>query len=350
MPSETELIVTNMHRNYTGVSSTTKAIVQKQAERYKMEMAGGSLLGCPDPISYRRALRLSRTPPPGRSHLIWHVRRNNEMRAALWARDVLKLPIRIAFTSSAQRRHSAFPRWLISRMDAVIATSEKAASFIPNVTSIVPHGVDTERFHPPADRAEAWKKTGHPGSLGIANVGRIRPDKGSDIFVESMIRLLPDIPEATALIVGKATPPYRRFKAELQRRIDAAGLSDRIIFTGEIGPAKLPELVASLSLMVTPPRYEGFGMTPLEAMSSGVPIVASDEGFYAKMVGKNKAGILIKKAEPGEIASAAREMLENPMELALKAGNARSRALEQFGIDREVNGIHEVYEMLWDRG
>ena len=142
----------------------------------------------------------------------------------------------------------------------------------------------------------------------------------------------------------------RRSIEKLQRRVDAAGLSDRIIFTGEIGPAQLPELVASLSLMVTPPRYEGYGMTPLEAMSCGVPIVASDEGFYAKMVGKNKAGILVKKTEPSEIAAAARELLENPMELALKSGNARSRALEQFGIEREIKGIHEVYEMLWDRG
>ena len=76
------------------------------------------------------------------------MRRNTEMRAALWARDVLRLPVKIVFTSAAIRRHSAFPRWLISRMDAVIATTEAAASFVPHVRGIVPHGVDTERFFP----------------------------------------------------------------------------------------------------------------------------------------------------------------------------------------------------------
>ncbi|MCP4319232.1 MAG: glycosyltransferase family 4 protein [Hyphomicrobiales bacterium] len=350
MAPNTELIVTNMHRNFTGVSATATAVVQQQAERYRMRLAGRALPECPEPVSLWRAIQLSRAPAQGRSHVLWHVRRNNEMRAALWARDVMKLPIRIVFTSSAQRRHSAFPRWLISRMDAVIATTEEAAAFVPNVEAIVHHGVDTNRFCPPQDRAAAWKQTGHPGNFGIATIGRIRPEKGTDLFVDTMIRLLPDLPNATALIIGKATPAHRSFQAELQRRIETAGLSQRIIFTGEIAAARLPDLVASLSLLVAAPRYEGYGMTPLEAMASGVPIVAGNAGFFASFVGDNKAGTIVEKPEAAALATAALSILGNPMELALKGGNARNRAIEQFGIASEVDGIHKVYETLWDRG
>ena len=160
-----ELIVTNFNRNFTGVSATAAGVVRQQVGRYDMALAGVALPGCPNPISKREATHLSRTPPPGRAFTLWHVRRNTEMRAALWARDILRLPVKIVFTSAAIRRHSAFPRWLISRMDAVIATTEAAAGFVPACArNVVPHGVDTERLSPAEDRTAAWVATGYPGS------------------------------------------------------------------------------------------------------------------------------------------------------------------------------------------
>ncbi len=162
-----DLIVTNFNRNFTGVSATAAGVIRQQMDRYDMALAGVALPGCPDPVSTAAARAPTRKPPPGRPFAIWHVRRNTEMRAAIWARDVLRLPIRIVFTSARIRRHSAFPRWLISRMDAVIATTDEAAGFVPHVRGVVPHGVDTERFSPAQDRATAWADTGHPGARGI---------------------------------------------------------------------------------------------------------------------------------------------------------------------------------------
>ena len=135
------LFVTNLHRNFTGVSATAAAVVSGQAGTIPLRLVGEVLPGCPPPIGLSEAFRLSRFPPAGKPFSIWHVRRNNEMRAALFARDVLRLPVRIVFTSAAQRRHSAFPRWLISRMDAVIATSPEAAALVAKVRAVVPHGV-----------------------------------------------------------------------------------------------------------------------------------------------------------------------------------------------------------------
>ena len=83
----TELIVTNFNRNFTGVSATAAGVLRAQAPRYDLALAGRALPGCPAPVSAAEARRLTRTPPEGRDFAIWHVRRNTEMRAALWARD-----------------------------------------------------------------------------------------------------------------------------------------------------------------------------------------------------------------------------------------------------------------------
>ena len=179
-----ELYVTNYNPNFTGVSATAANVIRQQVARYDMALVGQPLPCCPVPITPALAHLTSRTgPPAGKPFAIWHVRRNPEMRSALWLRDVRRAPIRIVFTSAAQRLHSAYPRWLISRMDAVIATTDKAAGFVPHVRAVVPHGVDTDLFTPAADRAAAWAALGFGGTYGIATVGRIRPEKGTDVFL-----------------------------------------------------------------------------------------------------------------------------------------------------------------------
>ena len=280
-----ELIVTNFNPNFTGVSATTAGVLRAQVPRYDLVLAGEPLPDCPTPITRNAALRASRNVPQGRDFVIWHVRRNTEMRAALWARDVLRLPVRIVFTSAAQRRHSTFPRWLISRMDAVIATTDRAADFVPHVRAVVPHGVDTDAFTPAVDRDAAWRATGHPGTRGIATIGRIRAEKGTDRFVEAMLRFLPENPEVTALVIGRAEHGDTNFLPALKAKIAAANLQSRLLFPGEIAPADLPAVMRALSAVVQLPRYEGYGMAPLEGMASGVPFVATDQGYYRNFAG-----------------------------------------------------------------
>ncbi|MEQ8294247.1 MAG: glycosyltransferase family 4 protein [Roseovarius sp.] len=339
-----ELIVTNFNPNFTGVSATAAGVIRQQATRFDMVLAGHPLPGCPDPVTRKDATRLSKTKPENRPFTIWHVRRNTEMRAALWARDVLRLPVKIVFTSAAIRRHSAFPRWLISRMDAVIATTEKAATFVPHVRATVPHGVDTARFTPASDRAAAWAATGHPGTAGIATIGRIRPEKGTDRFVDAMIELLPHHPGLTALVIGRAAKSDAAFLADLKHRIAAAGLSDRILFPGEIPPDDLPPLMRALSAVVQLPRYEGYGMAPLEGMASGTPFVATDQGYYRSFSGQGTCGLI---TDPETAADTLATLLSDPARHAQMATAARAAAKTHYSIEQEATAIAAVYDQLW---
>ncbi|MFX0541356.1 glycosyltransferase family 4 protein [Roseovarius sp. S4756] len=341
----TELIVTNFNRNFTGVSATAAGVLRAQVPRYDLALAGQPLPGCPAPVSVAEARRLTRRPPEGRDFAIWHVRRNTEMRAALWARDVLRLPIRIIFTSAAQRRHSALPRWLISRMDAVIATTQKAAEFVPHVRAVVPHGVDCGSYRPAEDRAAAWHATGYPGTRGIATIGRIRPEKGTDRFVEAMLRLLPDHPDVTALVLGRAGRKDLPFLEGLKAQVVEADLQRRILFPGEIAPQTLPALLRGLSAVVQLPIYEGYGMAPLEGMASGVPFIATEAGYYRDFSAGQSAGWIVKDAEDAAMALSA--LLRDPKRHAAMAEAARDTAMTRFSIESEADGIGAVYDAMW---
>ena len=72
------------------------------------------------------------------------------MVAGLLLRWVFRAPLRLLFTSAAQREHQPFTKWLIRNMDAVIATSARSGAFLDVPHTVVMHGVDLDRFHPPA--------------------------------------------------------------------------------------------------------------------------------------------------------------------------------------------------------
>lgn len=345
-----DLIVTNFNPRFTGVSATAAAVARAQAGALELVLAGKALPGLPPPVSVFSAMALSRRRPHRHPFTIWHVRRNSEMQAAILARDVLRLPIRIVFTSAAQRRHSAWPRWLISRMDAVIATTAEAGGFLRHVAAIVPHGVDTETFRPAADRAAAWRDTGFPGTGGIATIGRVRPEKGTDHFVRAMIAALPALPGMVAVVIGRAKPRDASFLAGLQREVAEAGLSDRILFPGEISAGRMAALVRALSVLVALPRYEGYGMTPLEAMASGVPVVASDAGHYRAFVGRDEAGVIVGQGDVAGAARAVQAILQDPARHAALSRAARLRVLDRFDVRAEAAAINRVYDGLWSAG
>ena len=351
MNQKPTVFVTNFNPRFTGVSATTAAVCKIQRSQLYVALVGKPLGGCPSPLNKREAIALSKIQPPDKPFNIWHVRRNSEMQLAIFARDILKLPIKIVFTSAAQRRHSAWPRWLISRMDAVIATSEEAASFVPNVVSVIPHGVDLDRFSPSKDQKESWSKTGMPGEYGIINVGRVRPEKGTDLFVEAMIEALPQLPQATAILAGATKPKDFSFRKKLETRIEQSGLTDRIRFLNEIPSQDLPALLQGCRALVALPRYEGFGLTPLEAMACGLPVIASNTGYFKEFLNSHDEEKACGKIVPLEDYKAASKEIINLFSDGKRfekfSQSALLRANQNYSAFEEANAINNVYEDLW---
>ena len=351
MNQKPAVFVTNFNPRFTGVSATTAAVCKIQKSQLEVALVGRPLSGCPPPINKRKAISLSKMPPADKPFNIWHVRRNSEMQFAIFLRDILKLPIKIVFTSAAQRRHSTWPRWLISRMDAVIATSEEAASFVPNVVSVIPHGVDLSRFSPSKDQKESWSKTGMPGEYGIINVGRVRPEKGTDLFVEAMIAALPQLPKATAIIAGATKPKDLSFRKKLETRIKQSGLTERIRFLGEIPSQDLPALLKGCRALVALPRYEGFGLTPLEGMACGLPVIASNTGYFKEFLNAQDEEKACGKIVPlGDYKAASKEiisLLSDGERFDKFSQRALLRANENYSASEEASAINSVYEKLW---
>ena len=349
LSTDPEVIVFNLKQRYTGVSATINALVPLQAKQWRLGFCGTRMSNGIDGMTLGQAIALSRQPPAGRSFRIWHVRRDPEMMAAIFARDVLRLPIKLVFTSAAQHLHGRFPRWLISKMDAVISTTPLAASFVPNTTAVVPHGIDLSRFSPPPDKLTAWADSGLPGQYGIGVFGRVRPDKGSDVFVHAMIQALPQLPGATAVIAGLAQAQHQAYQQDLQRQIDEAGLHDRIVFLGEVPAGDVHRWYQRCLLCVACPRYEPFGLTPFEAAATGCALVCSKTGAFDQLAVPGQTGEMVDTDDVQGLTQAVLSVLRDPQHAVQMGEAARARVTEHFSLAREAEGIGRVYQQLFDK-
>src|ERR1700716_3074153 len=336
-----QLIVPNLHRRYSGVTATNRMVAPKLAKMFRAAWLGSD---APDGIAPMGILDLvklwrSRTP------LIWHARRNNEMIVGVWLRS-LGWPLKLVFTSAAQRHHSWITRWLIRRMDAITATNDISASFLKREATVIPHGGDTWTYAPPVDRAAAFAEAGLPGRYAIGCFGRVRAQKGSDVFVEAMCRLLPRYPDFTAVMVGAITTEHLGFANDLRKRIEAAGLQSRIVITGELPIEDVQRWYQRLTIYAFTSRNEGFGLTLIEAMSVGAAGVASRAGAAELVVEDGVTGVLTPPDDVDALVAALEPLMRDPASAMAMGIRARAQVLAKFSLGAEANKIAEVYGVL----
>jgi mannosyltransferase len=340
-PGDLDVIVPNLHRRYSGVTATNRMVAPRLAKLYRAAWFGSDAPEGIARLSGADLLKLWRRKRP----LIWHARRNNEMIAGVALR-ALGWPLKLVFTSAAQRHHSWITRWLIRQMDAIIATSDISASFLKVKATVIPHGVDTEIYAPPNDRAAAFAEAELPGRYAIGCFGRVRAQKGTDVFVDAMCRLLPRYPDFTAVIVGQVTAEQTPFANDLKKRIEAAGLQSRIVITGELPIEDVQRWYQRLTIYAFTSRNEGFGLTLIEAMAAGSALVAARAGAAALVVEDGVTGVLIPPGDTEALAVALEPLMLDPSSAAAMGRLARKRVIERFSLDAEARQIADVYGCL----
>ena len=342
LPDPIEVVAPNLKRRLSGVTATVVRLVPVQARMIGIVTTGPGLPpGLPHIPLWRAALM------PRDRWRVWHARRNTEMALGLILRRLLGRRYRLVFTSAAQRRHTGFTRWLIRRQEALIATSPQAASYLERPARVILHGVDTAVFHPAPDRAALRREMGFaPDDIVIGCFGRIRAQKGVDLLVGAALRLFPARPRARLILTGRITQDNRAFAEGLQGRIAAAGLSDRIRFLGELPWEGVVRAYQAIDLFAAPARWEGFGLTPLEAMACGVPVIASRVGAFPTLIREGETGSLVPPGDAEALAGALARWLDDDAGRAAAGRAARAHVLARHAIEDEARAIVEVYRGL----
>ena len=244
---------------------------------------------------------------------------------------------------------------IVADADAILAECPQDAKdlgtfygALPQKLRLVPCGFDPEQFSP-MDNAAARKV------LGIAqdeplllHIGRMVPRKGVATVIEALARLRDQYNVvARLLIVGgesdnddtSRTPEIGRLKA----LADVHSVSDKVTFVGRRRPNQLRQYYSAADLFITTPWYEPFGITPIEAMACGTPVLGSAVGGIKYTVQHKITGYLVPPRNPAAVALYMNHAIRNPGERRLLAERSLVRANSMFTWKRVAELADGVY-------
>lgn len=247
-------------------------------------------------------------------------------------------------------------RFIVRRADRLIAECPQDEVDLKRLygaraenISTVPCGVDLTEFAPGC-KAAARRELGlADDEFVILQLGRMVPRKGVDNVIRAAGLLGPDV-KARLLVVGGespgpdpcATPEIGRLRA----LAEACGVSAQVTFTGHRQRHELRVCYSAADAFVTTPWYEPFGITPLEAMACGTPVIGSAVGGIKHSVVDGVTGFLVPPHDPGALAERLRQLHANPWlgQAMGRSGVRRVRAL--FTWERVADDLADVYEAV----
>lgn len=347
-PRDVDVLLPNFKRRLSGVTATVVRLVPLQAREMRVATVAPALPEALPRVSVPALLTMARRGPSGPR--VWHARRNVEMIAGLALRHLLRKDLRLLFTSASQREHTGLTRWLIARMDALVATSEKTAQYLERPAEVIYHGIDNGDFTPPEDRGAVRQALGlSPDGQLIGCYGRIRAQKGTDLFVEAAMTLCAKHADLRAVVIGRAVPKDQAFLDGLRARVRDAGLADRILFLPEVPVWEMADWYRALDLYIAPQRWEGFGLTPIEAMACGVPVVAADVGAFRELIAEGETGFVVPVGSATALSDAADTLLSDPARLDAARTASRAHVETHFDIRTEAQALMTIYRRLLRR-
>ena len=344
----TELILGNSNKRFSGVTSTMLQVLSRQKSLVSVAVLGDHFLPSEiSSISFLTLAKYARIPLADGRHRVFHARRNNEMIQALMLKWVFRAKIKIAFTSTAQRHHTRFTRWLMNQMDGIISTCDAAAHYLERPADIiVPHGIDTNTYHPAANKTESWAKLGLPGKYGIGIFGRVRQQKGLDRLIDAALPLLKQYPDFTIVITGQVQSKDQAYFDAQMAKVKQAGLLQQVVYLGELPFAKIPAMIRSMTIVSALSRNEGFGLTVLEALASGVAVLTSDAGAWPEIVREGIDGHTVPNNNMADLSTKLASMLASPEKLANMGIQGRQRIEQHFTIEREAENLVNYFKTL----
>jgi len=264
----------------------------------------------------------------GRGRVIWNVRQSlydfsHEKRGSAL---VIKTLAKLAFCSEA-----------ITYNSKLSARQHEALGYPQSQTTLIPNGFDLDKWAPLP--AEASSKKSGSTSFNIGRFGRYTAMKDYPTFLEAAALIIQELPDAQFLLVGTDVDPAN---SELTDRISRLSLDDCVHLLGE--REDLPELTASLDLVVSSSAFgEGFPNVVGEAMACGIPVVATDIGDTAWVVGDS--GRLVPASNPKALAKACIEVLNLTPEQRAKIGQAsRQRIADHFSLSSVLKQFEDLLQ------
>ncbi len=215
--------------------------------------------------------------------------------------------------------------------------------FFRRRVTTIHNAVDKQRFRPdPQSRNETRRELGLEGKIVIGIVGQLTPRKGQLELIEAFGEMSRSVPDTVLLVVGE--PIFNRdeeYATTLEREAQRLGVANRIRFLG--AREDVPGIMRALDLLVVNSSLEPFGLTVIEAMASGTPVLATAVDGISEIVRHGENGWLIEARERRSLVEGLFTLVrDRQLRVALAESGGRD-VIAHFSVQRFLNEIEAVY-------
>ncbi len=245
-----------------------------------------------------------------------------------------------------------FAPWLYNRaVDAVAAISAGVAQALeragvaPERITVIPSGVDCERFRPPSEVERAASRAAlgiGADEVALGTVGMLEPRKGHRVLLDALAALVSGSSAFRCFIAGSGSE-----REALAARIRELGLTGTVSLTGGVEDPR--QLLSALDVFVFPSLKEGLGVALMEAMACGLAVVASKTGGIGELVEHRLSGLLVAPGNAAELARALMGLMAAPALRREMGTAARARIIEDFSMAAMAARTLELYQACLDR-
>ena len=242
-------------------------------------------------------------------------------------------------------RHALFPlrginKHVLRGVARMIAVSEAVAGSVrasgvieSSKISVVYNGIDVDRF--------GQSLTREGSRIVVGTVGHLAPIKGQDVFLRAAALVTARRREVQVAVIGEDKSPQKEHRRSLESLIAELGIGESVTMPG--WTEDIPGLLSSLTLFVSAARCEPFGLSIVEAMAAGLPIVTTASEGALEIIEDGVTGRLVPVDDPESLADAIVDLLDNSSERSRLAQNARRAARRHFSLERMARDTERVY-------
>jgi len=211
--------------------------------------------------------------------------------------------------------------------------------------TVVPLAVEAAFGAMPSNDALAAVRArlGLGGKRVVFNVAGLDVRKNVETLLRAFARALPNLPPDVALVIGGGAHGNATLYPDPQPLVRELGIGDRVIFPGPVSATEKRALYHLAACYVAPSRYEGFGLTPLEAMAAGTPVIAADASCTPEVVGD--AALLVAPDDTDGFSAALVRVFTNAS-LAQRLSEAGRRQAESFSWERTAAATRGIYQRV----
>lgn len=239
-------------------------------------------------------------------------------------------------------------KFVMNHADAITASTTELAERARDQgctkdIELVPHCVDTDRFHPEKSNAHSLRQkfSFSPSDPIVVAIQRLDPRKRTEMLIRAVPHVLKEVPDARFIIGGKGPD-----KPKLEQLVTKLDLEKSVKLIGFIPDDELPYYYASADLFAFHTLYEGFGIVVIEAMASGTPIVTTNVGGLEEIVVDNGAGTVVPPNKPKRMAHEIITLLHDDKVRRRCALSARKAAEDIYSIENVTSKYVSIYKRL----